>query len=82
MEAGRLVASGDSRQIRHKLRGGRAVVVRLAGGEERRFSVADDDEQAALLHRLVVEEQLAVVEFREAGGLEEVFLEVTDGKVQ
>ena len=82
MEAGRLVAAGDSRQIRGKLRGGRAVVVRLAGGEERRFSVADDEEQAALLHRLVVDEALPVVEFREAGGLEEVFLEVTEGKLQ
>ena len=82
MEAGRLVAAGEARQIRHTLRGGRAVVVRLAGGEERRFSVADDEEQAALLQRLIVEERLPVVEFREAGGLEEVFLEVTEGKLQ
>jgi len=82
MEAGRLVAAGESRQIRHKLAGGRAVVVRLAGGEERRFSVADDEEQAALLQRLVVDERLPVVEYREAGGLEEVFLEITEGKLQ
>ena len=77
MQSGRLVASGEARRVRQNLRSGRAVLVRLAGGEERRFTVADDDAQAALLHRLVATEGLPVVEFREAGGLEEVFLEVT-----
>ncbi|MGH9280268.1 MAG: ABC transporter ATP-binding protein [Acidimicrobiales bacterium] len=82
MEAGRLIAAGDPRGMVERVRAGRSVVVRLRGGEERRFTVIDDEEQAALLHRLVVEEGLAVVEFRETGGLEDVFLEVTDGTVQ
>ena len=78
MQGGRLVTSGDARRVRQSLKGGRAVVVRMAGGEEKRFTVEDDAAQAALLHRLVAREGLPVVEFREAGGLEEVFLEVTD----
>jgi ABC-2 type transport system ATP-binding protein len=82
LEAGQLVASGEPMAIRRRLAGGRAVVVRLAGGEERRFRVTSDEEQAALLHQLVVDEKLPVVEFREAGGLEDVFMEVTEGTVQ
>ncbi len=82
MEAGRLVASGDPRAIAARVRIGRTVLVRFAGGEERKFAVSSDDEQAALLHQLVVEEGLAVLEFREVGGLEDVFLEVTEGTLQ
>jgi ABC-2 type transport system ATP-binding protein len=80
MEAGRLLAAGDARLMGQQL-SGRRIVVRLAGGEERTFTVVDDDEQAALLRRLVAE-GLPVVEFREEGGLEQVFLHVTEGKVQ
>ena len=83
MEAGRLLASGDPQTISDQLRGGHEVVVRLAGGEVRRFRVSDEDEQRALLHQLVVEERLPVVEFRQEGaGLEELFMEVTEGTVQ
>jgi ABC-2 type transport system ATP-binding protein len=82
MEAGRLVAAGDPRHIGDRVWVHRSIVVRLAGGEERRYAVDDEEEQRALLHRLVVDEGLAVVEFRETGGLEDVFLEVTDGTVQ
>ncbi|MDQ4069459.1 MAG: ABC transporter ATP-binding protein [Actinomycetota bacterium] len=83
MEAGRLLASGEPAEIGLRLKGGHQVVVRLAGGEERRFHVADEEEQQALLRRLVVDEHLPVVEFREEGtGLEELFMEVTEGKVQ
>ncbi len=83
MEAGRLLASGDPQTIGDRLRGGHEVVVRLAGGEVRRFHVAGEDEQRALLHQLVVEEGLPVVEFREDGtGLEDLFMEVTEGTVQ
>ena len=83
MEAGRLLASGDPQDIGDRLRGGHDVVVRLAGGESRRFHVGDEAEQQALLHHLVVEEGLPVVEFREEGrGLEELFMEVTEGTVQ
>ena len=77
MQAGRLVTSGDARRVRQSLKAGRSVIVRMAGGEEVRFTVEDDAAQVDLLHRLVAREGLPVVEFREAGGLEEVFLEVT-----
>jgi ABC-2 type transport system ATP-binding protein len=83
MEAGRLLASGKADEMSNHLEHGHQVVVRLAGGEVRRFSVADDDEQGALLRRLMVEEGLPVVEFRqEGGGLEELFMDVTEGTVQ
>ena len=64
MEAGRLLAVGPPGEIGAQLSAGRKVVVRLAGGEIRSFTVADEDEQKALLRRLVVDEGLAVVEFR------------------
>ena len=83
MEAGRLLAAGEPAEIGDRLKGGHQVLVRLAGGEERRFRVASEQEQRALLHRLVAEEGLPVVEFRAEGtGLEELFMEVTEGKVQ
>ncbi len=83
MEAGRLLAVGAPREIGTRLAAGRRVVVHLAGGEVRHFTVADEDEQQALLARLVVEEKLAVVEFRvEGSGLEDVFLQVTEGTLQ
>ena len=83
MEAGRLLASGEPGEIGDRLKGGHQVLVRLAGGEVRRFTVSDEEEQRALLHQLIVEERLPVLEFREEGtGLEELFMEVTEGKVQ
>jgi ABC-2 type transport system ATP-binding protein len=83
MEAGRLLAAGEPNEIGDRLRGGHEVVVRLVGGEVRRFSVSGEEQQRALLHRLIVEEELPVVEFREERtGLEELFMEVTEGTVQ
>ena len=83
MEAGRLLAAGEPGEIGDRLRGGHEVVVRLAGGEEQRYTVTGEEAQRALLHRLVAEEGLPVVEFREDGaGLEQLFMDVTEGKVQ
>ncbi len=83
MEAGRLLAAGEPGEIGDRLRGGHEVLVRLAGGEVQRYTVAGEEAQRALLHRLVVEEGLPVVEFREEGaGLEQLFMDVTEGKVQ
>jgi ABC-2 type transport system ATP-binding protein len=83
MEAGRLLAAGEPGEIGDRLRGGHDVVVRLAGGEEQRYTVTGEEAQRALLHRLVVEEGLPVVEFREDGaGLEQLFMDMTEGKVQ
>jgi len=83
MEAGRLLAIGHPGEIGARFAGGRKVVAHLAGGEIRNFTVADEDEQRSLLRRLVVDEGLAVVEFRiEGSGLEDVFLQVTEGTLQ
>jgi ABC-2 type transport system ATP-binding protein len=83
MEAGRLLASGEPGEIGNRLRGGHQVLVRLAGGEEQRHTVDGEEAQRALLHRLVVEEGLPVVEFRDEGaGLEQLFMDVTEGTVQ
>ncbi|MGQ0743670.1 MAG: ABC transporter ATP-binding protein [Acidimicrobiales bacterium] len=82
IEAGRLRASGTPREIAQRLSAGRTVVVRLAGGAEQRFQVEGDDAQAALLARLIGEGQ-RVLEFREeGGGLEDLFMKVTEGTVQ
>jgi ABC-2 type transport system ATP-binding protein len=83
MEAGRLLAAGEPGEIGDRLRGGHQVVVRLAGGEVLRYTVTGEDAQRDLLHRLVAEEELPVVEFREEGaGLEQLFMDVTEGTLQ
>jgi ABC-2 type transport system ATP-binding protein len=83
MEAGRLLAAGEPSEIGDRLRGGHQVVVRLAGGEEQRYTVTGEEAQRELLHRLVADEGLPVVEFREEGsGLEQLFMDVTEGTVQ
>ncbi len=83
MEAGRLLAAGEPGEIGDRLRGGHDVVVRLAGGEILRYSVTGEAAQRDLLYRLVVDEGLPVVEFREEGaGLEQLFMDMTEGTVQ
>ena len=83
MEAGKLLASGPPRTILDSLGGVRTLRVRFAGGTAETFSVNDDTEQAALLRRLVVEEERDVVEFvEESGGLEQLFMSITQGIVQ
>jgi ABC-2 type transport system ATP-binding protein len=83
MEAGELLASGEPATIGERLGHGRRVLVRLADGTEQSHVVADKAEQGALLRRLVVDEGLDVVEFREeSGSLEQLFLHVTKGTVQ
>ncbi len=83
MEAGRLLASGPPRTILDSLGGARTLRVRFAGGAAETFTVGDDVEQAALLRRLVVDEGRDVVEFtEESGGLEQLFMSITQGIVQ
>ncbi len=83
MEAGKLLAAGPPRQILERLGGSRNVRVRFASGASESFTVASDDEQSALLRRLVVEEGRDVVEFvEESGGLEQLFMSLTEGIVQ
>ncbi|MGH9136547.1 MAG: ABC transporter ATP-binding protein [Acidimicrobiales bacterium] len=82
MEAGRLLACGPPDHILEQLGGGRAIRVRLAGGEERQYTVRDDAEQETLLRGLL-DEGLPVLEFtRTGGGLEDLFLKITKGVVQ
>jgi len=83
MEAGRLLAAGPPRQILDQLGHGRRVRVRFADGTVEHHDVADADAQADLLRRLVVDDQRTVVEFvEEDGGLEHVFMSITEGIVQ
>jgi hypothetical protein len=56
----------------------RSVRVRFAGGVEERFEVADEAAQVALLRHLVVDEGRDVLECVDTGGgLEELFLQIT-----
>jgi len=83
MEAGRLLASGPPRQILDQLGGSRTLRVRFADGTTETYVVASSDDQVALLRRLVLGEDRQVVEFvEESGGLEQLFLTVTQGVVQ
>jgi ABC-2 type transport system ATP-binding protein len=83
LEMGRLLASGTPDDIFLRFAVGLEVDVRLVGGEIRRFTVRDEAEQAELIRRLVVEEGLAVVSVTERErGLEDLFLRVTEGRVQ
>lgn len=83
LEAGKLLAAGPPREILQRLGGARTVRVRFASGITESFTVADDAEQTKLLRRLVVEEERDVVEFvEESGGLEQLFMTITEGIVQ
>lgn len=83
MEAGKLLAAGPPREILEKLGGAKTIRVRFANDIAETFTVADDLEQAALLKRLVTDDARDVVEFiEEGGGLEQLFLAITEGIVQ
>jgi ABC-2 type transport system ATP-binding protein len=83
MEAGRVLTSGPPPDILNGLEGARRIRVTFAGGATEDFTVADEAEQRALLQRLVSSEDRAVVEFsRVGGGLEDLFLSITQGIVQ
>ncbi len=79
IDRGRVVAAGDPRSLHRRADGTRTVRVRLADGAERTVSVEDQAAQRALLRYLVVERELPVIEFsRTVGGLEELFLHLTE----
>jgi ABC-2 type transport system ATP-binding protein len=83
MEAGRLLAAGSPGTILDQIGGAIRIRVRFADGSEETMSVGSVDEQQALLRRLVVDDERDVVEFQQVGGgIEELFLEITEGKVQ
>jgi ABC-2 type transport system ATP-binding protein len=82
MEQGRLLASGPPQTILDQVGGSKTIAVRFADGTEEEFTVADAAEQRSLLQRLIAEER-DIIEFKEiGGGLEDLFLKITEGKVQ
>jgi ABC-2 type transport system ATP-binding protein len=83
MEAGDLLVSGTPADILARFEGTRRVRVRFSDGEIEEHHVADDLEQQALLRALVERGDREVVEFAQVtGGLEELFLRITEGVVQ
>ena len=83
MEAGRLLAAGAPAHILDQLGGGRLMRVSFSDGSTEDFSVTDEAEQEALLRRLVADDDRSVIEFtRIGGGLEDLFLSLTEGIVQ
>ena len=82
MEAGKLLASGPPQGILDQLGSTRTIQVRFAGGLTETFTTASDAEQHQLLRRLI-EDGREVVDFHQTGGgLEQLFLTVTEGRVQ
>jgi ABC-2 type transport system ATP-binding protein len=82
MEAGRLLASGPPQGILERLGSTRTIAVRFAGGLTETFTTATDAEQHQLLKRLI-DDGREVIDFHQTGGgLEELFLAVTEGRVQ
>jgi ABC-2 type transport system ATP-binding protein len=83
MEAGRLLAAGAPQSILDELGATRTLNVRFISGPDEQFTVGSADEQRDLLRRLVVDDGRDVIEFEElGGGLEDLFLKITEGKVQ
>lgn len=61
----------------------RQVRVTFLGGESEMIAVADEAEQAAVLKRLMLEDEREVIEFTvDQTGLEQLFMQVTEGIVQ
>ena len=57
--------------------------MRFLDGPDEDFTVSSSQDQRDLLRRLVVDEGRDVIEFESiGGGLEELFLTITEGKVQ
>ena len=82
METGRLLASGPPKGILEQLGRTRTVEVRFAGGEVETFSTTSDHDQVELLKRLMADGRDVVDFHQTSGGLEDVFLAVTEGRVQ
>jgi ABC-2 type transport system ATP-binding protein len=83
METGRLLAAGSPQSILEELGGAIRLHIRYRSGAEEERTVTSIEAQEQLLHRLVAEEGRDVVEFHQVGGgLEELFLEITEGAVQ
>jgi ABC-2 type transport system ATP-binding protein len=83
MEAGRLLAQGSPRTILDDLGGAIRLRARFADGTDQEYTVASAAEQADLLRRLALDDTRPLLEFQQqGGGLEALFMEITEGKVQ
>lgn len=83
MEAGKVLASGPPQAILEGFDSQRRAIVRFLDGTEESFEVADEAAQAELIRRLVVDDGRQVVGlYVESKGLEQIFMQVTEGIVQ
>ena len=78
MQSGRILASGPTAEVSGLLTGVRRLRARFADGTIEDLTAENAEEQAALLRRLANDDARALVEFsRVGGGLEEIFLSLT-----
>ena len=78
MQSGRILASGRTAEVSGLLTGVRRLRARFADGTVEDLTAENAEEQAALLRRLANDDARALVEFsRVGGGLEEIFLSLT-----
>ena len=78
MQSGRILASGRTAEVSGLLTGVRRLRARFADGTVEELTAENAEEQAALLRRLANDDARALVEFsRVGGGLEEIFLSLT-----
>ena len=78
MQSGGILASGRTAEVSGLLTGVRRLRARFADGTVEELTAENAEEQAALLRRLANDDARALVEFsRVGGGLEEIFLSLT-----
>lgn len=83
IEAGQLLAAGNSESILSQLGAKRTVTVTYGDGTTDEFPVESDDDQQALLRRLVLEGDRPILQFSSTShDLEDLFLKITEGIVQ
>ena len=78
MQSGRILASGRTAEVSGLLTGVRRLRARFADGTVEELTAENAEEQAALLRQLANDDARTLVEFsRVGGGLEEIFLSLT-----
>ena len=78
MQSGGILASGRTAEVSGLLTGVRRLRARFADGTVEELTAENAEEQAALLRRLANDDARTLVEFsRVGGGLEEIFLSLT-----
>ena len=81
MQSGRILEAGPIADIANRLTGVRRLEARYADGTSEQLTAQSAEEQAALLRRLANDEERTLVEFSQVGGgLEDAFLDLTQGE--